>query len=736
MFASALQEGSAWRPTWLHFVRPAFAAVAACVVAFAASTGTHAGGPPEAPPQIQSLSTAQAQLSGRIRIFGSNLGPASPQNQVLVGGLPAIVTRWNPSAIHAYVPEAVTPGAVAVQVINSQGASNSLSLTVTPRKPDGRVKWTFEADCDSLWWRPALGPDGTVYVHGSEGFVFALSPDGALLWFQDVNWFPYVPPTVGPDGTIYLSSIHTIFALNPDGTLRWTFVDPDTQGAHQFGVGPDGFLYAANDFGLGAFSLDSRGSLRWSNPGNPLISWYGGVGAEMTFGPSGIDGIADQLYVVTEPQGPDSSLQAFALTDGSQRFTVPIMIQSDALNQQQTQPAIGIDGTIFITHFKNPFGWVLEAFSPANGAALWQYSENGMAMTPPDVAASGIVYFNAGAGRLVAINPQTRSKLWHYQDGSVLDHPTVSPDGTMIITGGVLTFGDLGFVKAFSAAGELLWTVNLPGEPYPQARMIATHHPRFTTAGDTVYVSTVMLGGDDDPRSLLYAIDPDPAVVDDMDDDGVPDQLDNCPETPNPSQADADGDGLGDACDSNSDLCTTALPICPGTFDGSTFGATNDGTSTCSPFATLNKDVWFKYTPQTSGSVTISTCGSAYDNYLSVHSGCPGTTANQVACNHGGCGGVWASVTFNATAGQPYLVRVNGYGANQIEFTLTLNGPVCQPPILPGDVNGDGLVNVGDLLAVINAWGACSPSNPCPADLNADAVVNVLDLLLVINHWS
>jgi rhodanese-related sulfurtransferase len=35
----------------------------------------------------------------------------------------------------------------------------------------------------------------------------------------------------------------------------------------------------------------------------------------------------------------------------------------------------------------------------------------------------------------------------------------------------------------------------------------------------------------------------------DSDADGVNDDLDNCPDDPNPSQADADGDGVGDVCD-------------------------------------------------------------------------------------------------------------------------------------------------------------------------------------------
>jgi hypothetical protein len=52
---------------------------------------------------------------------------------------------------------------------------------------------------------------------------------------------------------------------------------------------------------------------------------------------------------------------------------------------------------------------------------------------------------------------------------------------------------------------------------------------------------------------------------------------------------------------------------------------------------------------------------------------------------------------------------------------------------IPGDVNGDGVVGVSDVLALIASWGPCSG---CSEDVNSDGVVNVTDLLEVIANWS
>ncbi|HWB18724.1 MAG TPA: dockerin type I domain-containing protein [Phycisphaerales bacterium] len=63
---------------------------------------------------------------------------------------------------------------------------------------------------------------------------------------------------------------------------------------------------------------------------------------------------------------------------------------------------------------------------------------------------------------------------------------------------------------------------------------------------------------------------------------------------------------------------------------------------------------------------------------------------------------------------------------------VNLNTYSCTPAV-PGDVNGDGFVNIDDLTAVILAWGSCSG---CPADLNHDGQVNIDDLTAVILGWT
>jgi len=54
----------------------------------------------------------------------------------------------------------------------------------------------------------------------------------------------------------------------------------------------------------------------------------------------------------------------------------------------------------------------------------------------------------------------------------------------------------------------------------------------------------------------------------------------------------------------------------------------------------------------------------------------------------------------------------------------------------PGDINGDGVVNFGDVLMLLAEWGPCADCGACPADLNGDCTVSFADVLMLLANWS
>jgi len=92
---------------------------------------------------------------------------------------------------------------------------------------------------------------------------------------------------------------------------------------------------------------------------------------------------------------------------------------------------------------------------------------------------------------------------------------------------------------------------------------------------------------------------------------------------------------------------------------------------------------------------------------------------------------IWQIPDVNTSSGVVRITAIDAdgnTGANQGDSLFTIQGSA-----IPGDVNGDGLVNVTDILAVVDTWGPCGIS--CPADLNQSGNVDVVDLLIVIGNW-
>jgi hypothetical protein len=92
---------------------------------------------------------------------------------------------------------------------------------------------------------------------------------------------------------------------------------------------------------------------------------------------------------------------------------------------------------------------------------------------------------------------------------------------------------------------------------------------------------------------------------------------------------------------------------------------------TCGNFPSRERT--FEWTPSTSGSASIFTCGSSFDTVISIlEGGCHGV---ELECNDDGCG-LSSDMTVAVAAGQTYTIVVDGFDSgNAGDFTLTVNAP-------------------------------------------------------------
>jgi hypothetical protein len=77
---------------------------------------------------------------------------------------------------------------------------------------------------------------------------------------------------------------------------------------------------------------------------------------------------------------------------------------------------------------------------------------------------------------------------------------------------------------------------------------------------------------------------------------------------------------------------------------------------------------------------------------------------------------------------------IGGKSAPAVMDSSMIDITIDEP--IEGDVNGDGVVNITDLLIMISQWGQCPTSGDCTADVNGDGWVNVTDLLVAIANWG
>ncbi len=131
------------------------------------------------------------------------------------------------------------------------------------------------------------------------------------------------------------------------------------------------------------------------------------------------------------------------------------------------------------------------------------------------------------------------------------------------------------------------------------------------------------------------------------------------------------------------DLCQNATPVADGVYSFDTVGALPGGPGACGASGG-SPDIFYLWTPSTTGCATIETCGSGYDTVLEIVSACGGVS---LACNDDACGLQSRIEIASVTAGVPILVRVSGFagasGFGQVSFLSQPASPYTPPSGTP-----------------------------------------------------
>lgn len=305
-----------------------------------------------------------------------------------------------------------------------------------------KIKWEFKLDDNVHESSPVIGSDGTIYIGGDRGYLYAIQEDGRLKWQKKLDNNLIMPVIV--NNKIYISTTgavgtkaHKVYSLNIDGTIDW--VCEIGEPTKYSPVVTDGGEVYVVSHGSKLTKLNKYGSVDWE-----FHKQFG-----CTFMPC--IGNNGTIYI-----GGGRSVTAVN-TDGTEQWSIPLN------NLQSPSPIIDNSGIIYVDLYEDNQAKMF-AINP-DGTIKWKYSHEKDIWTSPALSNNGILYVGATYLKLLAINVDGTLKWETRVEGFLTSPPLIGIDGTIYATTSmqITNAKHISRLFAFNEDGELKWVIKVNG---------------------------------------------------------------------------------------------------------------------------------------------------------------------------------------------------------------------------------------------------------------------------------
>jgi len=222
----------------------------------------------------------------------------------------------------------------------------------------GKLKWKFYYKKMMIESTPVVDSKGVIYFSDKWGKskVYAVTSDGKLKWKYNKRY----NPAIGPDGNIYVGGKGgVLYAINPDGKQKMKFKPRDGSGFPSPVIGPNGVVYYRSNENL--YAVNPDGTLRWKFGECGSGHWKPIVGPDGT------------VYIGLLAIGPDGKLKWKSHIKVLDTYSYDCYSDISSPNMIKMKfhsyPVIGVDGTLYVAGDNLN----LYAINP-DGTQKWRYT--------------------------------------------------------------------------------------------------------------------------------------------------------------------------------------------------------------------------------------------------------------------------------------------------------------------------------------------------------------------------